>query len=182
MAKDTIKDELSRIAACEKRVLDKIQRRKHISQNINVLHEESLTFGERMADRLADLAGSWGLILSFLALVMIWIIINVVEVVVRPWDPYPFILLNLFLSLLAGIQAPVIMMSQNRQEAKDRLRAEHDYEVNLKAEIEIEQLHAKMDLLREKQWQDLVALQQQQIAMLERLLQQQPLAAERADG
>ncbi len=151
----------------ERRILEQIKRREPVSRNVNDLQDEQLTVGQKLADRLADVAGSWGFIVSFLALCALWIFANAVLLVERAWDPYPFILLNLLLSLVAGIQGPVIMMSQNRQEAKDRLRAQHDYEVNLKAEIEIGQMHEKLDLFREKQWNDLVELQQQQIAMLE---------------
>ncbi len=144
-------------------------RSKRVSRNVNQLHEEQMTFGQRISDHLADVVGSWGFILGFLAMIVLWIGVNTFLLVSRkPWDPYPYILLNLMLSLLAGIQAPVIMMSQNRQEAKDRIRAEHDYEVNLKAELEIEQLHLKMDTLRETQWRELVAMQQHQIELLEK--------------
>ncbi|HEX9014476.1 MAG TPA: DUF1003 domain-containing protein [Chloroflexota bacterium] len=151
----------------ERRLLDRIRRHEPISRNVNQLHDQQLSFGERVADGLADVAGSWNFIITFLVLILIWVGVNSFLLIERPWDPYPFILLNLVLSLLAGLQAPVIMMSQNRQESKDRIRSEHDYEVNLKAELEIEQLHTKLDLLREKQWNDLVALQQRQIEMLE---------------
>ncbi len=163
----TVDGEARALSELEKRLLDKIRKREPISRNVNELHDQQLTFGQRVADGLADVAGSWGFILSFLGLVLIWIGVNSYLLLSRPWDPYPFILLNLILSLLAGLQAPVIMMSQNRQEAKDRIRSEHDYEVNLKAEMEIEQLHSKLDMLREKQWNDLVELQQRQITMLE---------------
>ena len=152
----------------EKGLRDKIKRGERVSKNVNDIHDSQLTVGERFADRLADVAGSWNFILSFLGLVLLWIGVNSFLLLTRPWDPYPFILLNLVLSLLAGIQAPVIMMSQNRQESKDRIKAEHDYEVNLKAEMEIESLHEKIDTLRETQWAALVAMQQQQIALLEK--------------
>ncbi len=151
----------------ERRILEQIKKREPVSRNVNDLEDEQLTVGQRLADRLADVAGSWGFIVSFLAICALWIFVNAVLLVERAWDPYPFILLNLVLSLVAGIQGPVIMMSQNRQEAKDRLRAQHDYEVNLKAEMEIGQIHEKLDVFREKQWNDLVELQQRQIAMLE---------------
>jgi len=98
---------------------------------------------------------------------VLWIGINSVQLLLKPFDHYPYILLNLMLSCLAAIQAPVIMMSQNRQEAKDRLRSEHDYEVNLKSELEIQGLHEKLDELREKQWSELLAIQGQQIDLLE---------------
>lgn len=107
----------------------------------------SLTFGERMADRIADFGGSWGFILSFLLMIVVWIGINVSGLISKAYDPYPFILLNLVLSCIAALQAPIIMMSQNRQEAKDRLRAKNDYNINLKAEQEIRDLHRKMEEL-----------------------------------
>ncbi|MCL4532272.1 MAG: DUF1003 domain-containing protein [Actinobacteria bacterium] len=151
----------------EKRIAEKIRKRERVSKNVNVLHEERLTLGQKLADGLADVAGSWNFILGFLAMILLWIGVNSYLLLERPWDPYPFILLNLLLSLVAGLQAPVIMMSQNRQETKDRIRAEHDYEVNLKAEMEIEQLHQKLDQLRETQWAQLVEMQQRQIALLE---------------
>ncbi|MHB1004495.1 MAG: DUF1003 domain-containing protein [Chloroflexota bacterium] len=154
-------------AQMEQFLREKIKHGERVSKNINVLHEEQLSLGERLADRMADIAGSWTFILSFLAIIAVWVLVNTAVFLTNGWDPYPFILLNLILSFMAGLQAPIIMMSQNRQEAKDRLRAEHDYEVNLKAEMEIEQLHLKMDALREKQWSELVEMQQRQIALLE---------------
>lgn len=164
---EAMSTERRQISELERRLLEKIRRGERVSQNVNVLHEEQLTLGQRLADRLAVVAGSWSFILSFLGLIMVWVGINSFLLVTRPWDPYPFILLNLVLSLLAGLQAPVIMMSQNRQEGKDRIKAEHDYEVNLKAEMEIEGLHQKLDTLRETQWTELVEMQRQQIAMLQ---------------
>ncbi|MDO8673539.1 MAG: DUF1003 domain-containing protein [Dehalococcoidia bacterium] len=149
----------------------KTRRGQRISKNINQVHKERLTIGQKLADRLADVAGSWAFIIAYLSAMGVWIVINSIVLVNRAIDPYPFILLNLVLSGLAGMQAPVIMMSQNRQEAKDRLRAEHDYEVNLKAEIEIEQLHTKLDLLREDQWKELVEMELRQIALLEKQIQ-----------
>ena len=160
--------EKRRVADLETQLLEKIKRRERVSKNVNVLHDKQLTVGERLADRLADVAGSWTFIGTFLGLIVLWIGVNSFLLLERPWDPFPFILLNLILSLLAGLQAPVIMMSQNRQEARDRIRAEHDYEANLKAEVEIEHLHTKLDLLREQQWQELLGLQQRQLTMLER--------------
>jgi uncharacterized membrane protein len=138
-----------------------------ITRNVNDLHAEQMTLGERLADHLAAVAGSWNFILLFLGIIAVWVAINSLVLLSRSWDPYPFILLNLILSLLAGLQAPVIMMSQHRQEDRDRIRAEHDYEINLKAELEIEELHTKLDLLREAQWAELVEMQRRQIALLE---------------
>lgn len=138
-----------RAARIEKEVLDKVRRRERVSRNVEVVHQEQLTFGQRVSDRLADVAGSWRFIFSFGLVLGIWVLVNSVAFV-HHWDKYPYILLNLFLSMLAAIQAPVIMMSQNRREAHDRLRAEHDYEVNLKAEIEIQQINQKLDALLER--------------------------------
>jgi uncharacterized membrane protein len=135
-----------RAARIEKEVREKISRRERVSRNVEALHQERLTFGERVSDRLADVAGSWSFIFSFAVVLGIWVLMNSVAFV-HHWDKYPYILLNLMLSMLAAIQAPVIMMSQNRQETHDRLRAEHDYEVNLKAEIEIQQINQKLDEL-----------------------------------
>jgi len=112
---------------------------ERVAADLNALQDERITFGQQAADRLADYAGSWAFIFGFALFLAVWIAVNAVAVTAR-WDPYPFILLNLLLSCLAAIQAPIIMMSQNRQEARDRLRAENDYQVNLKAEILLEQL------------------------------------------
>jgi len=155
-----------RAAHIEKELLDKIRRRERVSKNVAVLHEQQLTFGQWVSDRLATVAGSWSFIFAFGLTLGIWILVNTVAYI-HHWDKYPYILLNLMLSMLAAIQAPVIMMSQHRQEDRDRLRAEHDYEVNLKAEIEIQQLHQKLDELVQRQWNDLLAIQKQQIDLLQ---------------
>lgn len=143
---------------------------KRVARNINLDYEAALTVGQRVADRVAAFGGSWTFILIFMGVLIGWIILNGVLLVTKPFDPYPFILLNLFLSMLAALQAPIIMMSQNRQAVKDRLNAEHDYEVNLKAELEIEQLHVKLDELREQRWAELVEMQQEQIRLLLQLV------------
>lgn len=130
--------------------IDELVSRKY-SVNINEVHSKALTFGERVADRLAVFAGSWTFIISFVLILIFWIIINSVYIFFHSFDPFPFILLNLILSCLAALQAPIIMMSQNRQEAKDRLRSEHDYEVNLKAEILIEEILTKLNELENNQ-------------------------------
>jgi uncharacterized membrane protein len=119
------------------------------SRNINELHEENLTFGDRIADKLADVAGSWKFIISFSSILFIWILLNSIRTILNPFDPFPYILLNLVLSCVAALQAPIIMMSQNRQETKDRIRAEHDYEVNLKAEILIEDIIYSLNRVEE---------------------------------
>jgi uncharacterized membrane protein len=115
---------------------------KTISQNINRSHKSKLKFGDKIADKMAEFAGSWVFIISFMTVLFSWILINIL-LLKKAFDPYPFILLNLILSCIAAMQAPVIMMSQNRQEQKDRLRAENDYKVNLKSELIVEDLHVK---------------------------------------
>jgi uncharacterized membrane protein len=125
--------------------------------------------GERLADRLAAFGGSWTFLVCFGLFLVIWIGVNSALLVVRPVDPFPYILLNLVLSCLAALQAPVIMMSQNRQEAKDRLRSQHDYQVNLKAELEIRHLHEKMDHLLSHQWERLAQIQEIQLELLSEL-------------
>ena len=151
----------------ERRVFAHVLHRQRTSRDTTAEFEEQLTFGERLADRIAAFGGSWGFISMFFAALLAWIAWNLE----RPagFDPYPFILLNLVLSCLAALQAPVIMMSQNRMAAKDRLDARHDYEVNLKAEMEITQLHAKLDDLQQRAWAHLLDLQQRQLDCLQRV-------------
>lgn len=128
----------------------------YVSKNINLIHDERLTLGHRMSDSLAKFAGSWTFILSFAAMLVVWIMVNSLLVIIKHFDPYPFILLNLVLSCLAAIQAPIILMSQNREEARDRIRAEHDFEINLKAEKEIEHIQEELDLIRAAQDLDII--------------------------
>jgi uncharacterized membrane protein len=122
---------------------------------------------ESLADHIADFGGSWTFILLFAGVILFWVLLNAVFLLGRTFDPYPFILLNLLLSCLAAIQAPIIMMSQNRQEARDRLRSENDYRVNLKAELEIRHLHEKLDHLLQHQWERLAEIQQIQIELVD---------------
>ena len=126
-------------------------------RNVNALHEARLTWGQRIADRVAATMGSWRFIIIQSALLAVWIVLNVIGWL-KHWDPYPFILLNLVLSFQAAYAAPIIMMAQNRQAAIDRRRAEQDYDVNLKAELEIELLHQKMDLMCEQEIKRLTEL------------------------
>ena len=142
-----------------------------LSRNINKEFESRLTTGDRMSDRLADFGGSWTFITIFIVVCVAWMAINTAVLLAKAFDPYPYILLNLVLSCLAAIQAPVVLMSQNRQEAKDRLRSEHDYEINMKAEIEIRKLHEKMDHLLMHQWQRLLDIQQLQVNQMEEISQ-----------
>jgi uncharacterized membrane protein len=157
----------------EQRVIERLTKRLHISRDAGRAFDETLTFGQRLADRIAIFGGSWTFILVFLATLLAWIVLNTVVLgrFGKPFDAYPYIFLNLILSMLAALQAPVIMMSQNRYAAKDRVAAEHDYEVNLKSELEILALHQKIDMLREQQWVGLLAMQQEQIQLLTKLLE-----------
>jgi uncharacterized membrane protein len=168
-----MEEERGELSALEQDVLSSIQDRELLVDNVNKEYESRLTLGERIADKVADFGGSWRFILFFFVVFTTWIALNASALFVRPFDPYPFILLNLVLSLLAAIQAPVIMMSQNRQEARDRLRAESDYKVNLKAEIEIRTLNEKMDQLLHNQWVRLLEIQQIQMEMLDDLAERQ---------
>jgi uncharacterized membrane protein len=153
-------------------VLQSIEQERLLLQNMNESREDNLSFGQRLADRVARFGGSWKFIISFMLLLVIWIVINLVLVGHNRFDPYPFILLNLLLSCLAAIQAPVIMMSQNRQEEKDRKRNENDYVVNLKAEIEIRTLHQKIDLLIQEQFKQLIESQAEQIKLLQAIIRE----------
>lgn len=138
-----------KMTAHERNVIERVAKRVAVSRNINIEHDKSYTFGERLADKVASFGGSWTFLILFAAAIIGWVVLNSV-MLAGGFDPYPYILLNLFLSMLASVQAPIIMMSQNRLAAKDRLTAAHDYEVNLKAEIEIMALHEKLDEIRAK--------------------------------
>lgn len=165
-----LEKELGEITVLEKEVLDSIQENELLSTNIESEILENLPLGDRMADRIASFGGSWTFIMAFFGFILLWIMVNVYLLAIRPFDPYPFILLNLILSCLAAIQAPIIMMSQNRKEAKDRQRSEYDYKVNLKAELEIRLLHEKIDHLIVHQNQRLLEIQQIQVDLMEDIL------------
>ena len=152
----------------EQRVIRRIARRVHISQNLNVVLEERRTFGERLADQVAAFGGSWTFIIVFGAVLVAWVGLNSYLLADTPkvFDPYPYIFLNLILSMLAALQAPVIMMSQNRQAAKDRIAAGQDYEVNLKAELEILALHEKLDQMRTDQLTALLNKQEELLRLI----------------
>jgi uncharacterized membrane protein len=152
----------------ERRLLEKLRRREMVARNVNLLHDKQLTLGGKVADRVAATVGSWRFIIIQSLILAIWIVLNGVAWI-EHWDPYRFILLNLALSFQAAYAAPIIMMSQKRLTAKDRLPAEHDHEVNVKAEMGIAELHRKLDALRLAQWEELVELQRRQLAILQRL-------------
>src|SRR5258706_14899735 len=161
-----------------KRIASHVSKRKHIARDTAKEINAKTTRGQRAADAVAAFGGSWLFIGLFAVVMVVWVALNSVILVKHDaaFDPYPYILLNLFLSMLAAIQAPVILMSQNRQAEKDRINAEHDYEVNLKAELEIMLLHEKVDLLPEGQWGDLLEIQKEQIKLLPALIQKKTAA------
>lgn len=170
LAQGLLKEGGAELGERERRVLARIAQRVHISRDTSGEFEGKMTFGERLADSVASFGGSWTFISMFAATLAAWTGLNALVLGEgRAFDPYPFIFLNLILSMLAAIQAPIIMMSQNRQSAKDRAAAEHDYEVNLKAELEIMALHEKLDTFRTRQLSELLRYQEEQIAMLRRL-------------
>ena len=174
--KEVLQDEIGELTALDQEVIDSLQQHEILSENIGKEFDQELTFGEHLADRIASFGGSWPFIMIFGAVLFVWIVINTIVLATRAFDPFPFILLNLFLSCLAALQAPVIMMSQNRAEARDRARAENDYKVNLKAELEIRHLHEKIDHLLRKQYNRLFEIQQIQIELLEELGQKRRAA------
>jgi uncharacterized membrane protein len=171
-AEKIFRSKFEELSETERHVVHHITARTPISTNVVKDISEQLTSGQKLADKVASFGGSWIFISIFMAVMAIWIFLNSFLLIKlnSSFDPYPYILLNLVLSMLAAIQAPIILMSQNRQAFKDRLSAEHDYEVNLKAELEIIALHEKVDSLREKQWNELISIQQEQLRMLRQVL------------
>jgi len=160
---------LDELTEGEQRALNKVALREASARDPNLAFAERLTFGERLADKVAAFGGSWTFLMAFGGFLVAWTSLNLL-LPREAFDPYPFIFLNLVLSMIAAVQAPVIMMSQNRQAAKDRLNAAHDYEVNLKAEIEILSLHDKLDAMRARELELLIKQQEEQIALLTKLL------------
>jgi uncharacterized membrane protein len=171
---DVLERDKGELSALEEQVVKSLKEHELLSSDVNAEFDRKLTFGERLADRVASYGGSWRFIGIFMGMLLVWIVINAVVLARKPFDPYPFILLNLILSCIAAIQAPVIMMSQNRQEAKDRLRSEYDYRVNLKAELEIRHLHEKLDHLLVNQWHRLLEIQEIQMELMEELTRRTP--------
>ncbi|TDN83814.1 putative membrane protein [Salegentibacter sp. 24] len=162
--------EKGELALLDKDVIDAIRNNSILSEKIEDEIEAELTLGQKLADQVAAFGGSWTFIITFFIGIIIWVAINVWFLSKEPFDPYPFILLNLILSCLAAIQAPIIMMSQNRQEQKDRERGEHDYKINLKAELEIKLLSEKIDHLMVNQNRKLLEIQEIQTDYLEDLM------------
>ena len=161
-----LESEKGELSSLEQEVVQSLREHEVLSENVELQFEQKWTFGERLADKIAKFGGSWAFLILFALFLIVWIGVNSFLLFTRPPDPYPYILLNLILSCLAAIQAPIIMMSQNRQEAKDRIRSQHDYQVNLKAELEIRQLHEKVDHLLSHQWDRLVQIQELQLELL----------------
>jgi len=164
-----LESERGELGALDREVLRSLHEHQLLAKNLEASMEADWSWGERLADRVARFGGSWTFLILFLLFILAWIAMNTVVLLARPVDPYPFILLNLVLSCIASIQAPVIMMSQNRQAAKDRLRAQNDYQVNLKAELEIRHLHEKVDHLLLQQWERLTKIQEIQLDVLSEL-------------
>ncbi len=163
---DLLKAESGEITEIERKVADSLLTHETLAENVEQDYEDTRSLGERLSDQLASFGGSWMFIVGFCGALAVWIAINAMIGEREAFDPYPFILLNLILSCVAALQAPVIMMSQKRQEAKDRLRSLNDYQINLKAELEIRHLHEKMDHLISRQWQRLAEIQQMQLEIM----------------
>ena len=169
--------ERGELSHLDQEVLESLREHELIATDVEQTLERERTRGERWADAIADFGGSWGFLVTFGGFAGLWILLNSIALFRRPFDPYPFILLNLLLSCLAAIQAPIIMMSQNRQEARDRLRSQHDYQVNLKAELEIRHLHEKIDHLLSSQWERLVQIQEVELDLLAEISRAQRTAS-----
>lgn len=163
---ELLREERGELSVLENEVIESLESHDTLTENIEDDYEEKRSLGDRVADGVASFGGSWTFIISFCAFLAVWMMMNLVLGANEAFDAYPFILLNLVLSTIAALQAPVIMMSQRRQEQKDRLRALNDYKVNLKAELEIRHLHEKVDHLLNRQWERLTEIQQIQIEMM----------------
>lgn len=161
-----LESERGELTSLENEVVKSIREHEILSSNIDTEYENNWTPSQRLADKIATFGGSWTFLTCFGIFLAIWIGANSFALLWKPLDPYPYIFLNLLLSCLAAIQAPIIMMSQNRQEAKDRIRSQHDYQINLKAELEIRHLHEKIDHLLSHQWERLVQIQELQLELL----------------
>ncbi|WFP63461.1 DUF1003 domain-containing protein [Mesorhizobium sp. WSM4904] len=177
---ELLQQEHGEFSELDRQVVESIARQDTISENSEEEFEEHRSFADRVSDTMAEFGGSWWFLISFAAVLLIWIGLNLLQGEARAFDPYPFILLNLMLSCIAAIQAPVIMMSQKRQEAKDRLRSFNDYRVNLKAELEVRHLHEKLDYLISRQWQRLAEMQQMQLDAMHELTAKKQKRATRA--
>ncbi len=167
---NTLKEEIGDLSHIEQDVVKSIKKKELLSDNTDDTVDQAFSYGQRLADKIASFGGSWTFIIIFMLFILVWMMINILYLVHRAFDPYPFILLNLILSCLAAMQAPVIMMSQNRQEEKDRERARNDYQINLKSELEIRTLHEKIDHFMQVQQEHLLEVQEIQIDMMKELM------------
>lgn len=170
VASKLMAEDRRKLTEIEKRFIRRLAERRLVSANVNEEFEERLTFGQRIADRVAGFGGSWTFIILFLSFLLSWMAFNTFILREKGFDQYPYILLNLLLSCVAALQAPIIMMSQNRQAAKDRLQAEQDYQVNLKSEFEISRLHEKVDVLHSAYVAELKAVEERHTVLLEEIL------------
>ena len=177
---EMLKLERGELSDLDQQVADSMAHHETVVENIEDEFDEHRTFGERVSDQLASFGGSWAFLISFFLVLVIWMGVNLLMGESNAFDPYPFILLNLVLSCIAAVQAPIIMMSQKRQEAKDRLRALNDYKVNLKAELEVRHVQEKLDYLLTKQWQRLAEMQQMQMELMQENVLRLRAAARRA--
>ncbi|MCI5052544.1 MAG: DUF1003 domain-containing protein [Simkaniaceae bacterium] len=168
--KHMLEVEHGQLSQLDQEVLDSMKEKDLLTDNLNEKFQQGTTFGNRVSDKIAKFGGSWGFILSFLAVLITWMVYNTLVLAADAFDPYPYILLNLVLSCLAAIQAPIIMMSQNRMASRDRMRDDEEYTINLKTELEMRNLHAKMDVLMKNQWERLLEIQQMQLELSEELL------------
>jgi uncharacterized membrane protein len=175
-AEEMSQHEVEDLLELKRQVAESLLQQQTLTKNVDQEFEATSTRGERIADKVASFGGSWTFIIIFGVILFIWMGINTTILLAKPFDPFPYIFLNLILSCLAAIQAPVIMMSQNRQEAKDRMRGENDYKVNLKAELEIQHINEKIDKLLNDQWKHLLEIQQMQMEMIEELTKNQAAA------
>lgn len=164
---EMIRRERGELTRLDREVIDSLSQHVMVTENTEETYREAVTLGDRIADRTASFAGSWTFILAFLGFMIVWMAVNALPILRQDFDPYPFILLNLLLSMIAAFQAPLIMMSQRRQEEKDRLRSQNDYQINLKAELEIRHLHEKLDRILIGQWERLSEIQEAQLELFD---------------
>jgi uncharacterized membrane protein len=161
------KGELSKL---ESDVVESLQNHELLTENTNIVYHDKLSFGDKMTDKIVNFGGSWKFIFLFSAILVLWMLCNTIVLVFKPIDPYPFIFMNFILSTLAAFQAPFVLMSQNRQVIKERVRSDNEYKVNLKAELEIRHLNSKMDQLLTNQWSRLLKVQQVQTDLIQDLV------------
>ncbi|HVT10995.1 MAG TPA: DUF1003 domain-containing protein [Fimbriimonadaceae bacterium] len=173
-AEELTQTDVDDLSQMRREVMESLQRHEILTRDVDREFDEASTIGQRIADKVADFGGSWTFIIGFGVVLVIWMTVNSMAFLAKPFDPFPFIFLNLVLSCVAAIQAPVIMMSQNRQEARDRRRGENDYKINMKAELEIQHINEKVDKLINDQWKHLLEIQQMQMEMIEELTQRSP--------